>query len=51
MNFRCSNGRCILLTWLCDGESDCPNNEDEGKACLKNITCDNSTRFHCKNGK
>ena len=37
--FRCDNGRCISKQWTCDGDSDCPNGDDEKKAnCRKFIT-------------
>ena len=30
--FRCSSsGRCIPMSWKCDGDNDCPNGEDESK--------------------
>lgn len=32
--FKCKNNRCIPLRWLCDGDNDCGNDEDES-----NTTC------------
>jgi len=32
--FKCQNNRCIPLRWLCDGDNDCGNDEDES-----NTTC------------
>lgn len=27
--FNCTNGRCIPKQWMCDGDSDCTDGEDE----------------------
>jgi len=27
--YRCPNAQCIMSEWLCDGQVDCPNAEDE----------------------
>ena len=27
--YQCSNNRCIYKRWMCDGEDDCRNGEDE----------------------
>ena len=29
--FKCSNGRCIPKSWLCNGNDDCKNNDDESR--------------------
>ena len=26
---KCKSGKCISHTWICDGENDCPDNDDE----------------------
>jgi len=31
--FRCSDGRCILGAWACDGDKDCVDGSDEGSYC------------------
>ena len=39
--FKCQNNRCISLRWLCDGDNDCGNDEDES-----NTTCSGKPRTH-----
>lgn len=34
--FKCSNGRCIQKTLLCDGNNDCLNNDDESRSQCPN---------------
>nr|XP_032826857.1 very low-density lipoprotein receptor-like isoform X1 [Petromyzon marinus] len=45
--FQCRNGRCVTLTWRCDGDLDCPDNSDE-ENCPKH-TC-SERDFVCGNG-
>ena len=35
--YRCSNGRCIQKTSLCDGANDCRNNDDESRSQCPNF--------------
>ncbi len=37
--FKCQNNRCIPMRWLCDGDNDCGNDEDES-----NTTCSGMQR-------
>lgn len=51
--FQCKSGRCIPLSWVCDGEEDCPNKEDESAQCRSpdgGNTCQ-PTYFRCASGK
>ena len=34
--FKCSNGRCILKSQICDGNDDCGNNDDESRSRCPN---------------
>lgn len=49
-DFKCKSGRCIPMTWTCDGEPDCPGGEDEMQNCGKTVTCD-ANQFQCPNSK
>ncbi|XP_064463783.1 sortilin-related receptor-like [Ornithodoros turicata] len=43
--FMCNTGKCIWNAWLCDGEPDCKDGEDE-KYCPGSSAC-TPDQFHC----
>lgn len=47
--FKCSNNRCILQVWVCDGEDDCQDRSDEPTNCANRICPSNY--FLCKSGR
>ncbi|KAG7261397.1 hypothetical protein CRUP_036570, partial [Coryphaenoides rupestris] len=50
--FKCQNNRCIPVRWLCDGDNDCGNDEDESNTtCSAYPTCFPLTQFTCANGR
>ena len=38
---------CVHRSWLCDGENDCPDGDDEKSPNCANITC-RADQFQCK---
>uniref|UniRef100_A0A452GR76 EGF-like domain-containing protein n=1 Tax=Gopherus agassizii TaxID=38772 RepID=A0A452GR76_9SAUR len=48
--FKCENNRCIPNRWLCDGDNDCGNNEDESNSTCSARTCP-PNQFSCASGR
>ncbi|KAA8591055.1 hypothetical protein FQN60_001998 [Etheostoma spectabile] len=44
--FKCQNNRCIPLRWLCDGDNDCGNDEDESNTTCSVVKRSSSSPFH-----
>ncbi|XP_039304796.1 very low-density lipoprotein receptor isoform X1 [Solenopsis invicta] len=49
--FRCANGRCIPISWVCDKSDDCTDNSDESPEECKNTQECKDTEFKCSNGR
>jgi hypothetical protein len=45
-----SNAKCIIKTWLCDGNKDCPSGDDESDTLCRQRTC-GKEEFRCNNGQ
>ncbi|KHN83747.1 Very low-density lipoprotein receptor [Toxocara canis] len=43
--FTCKSGKCIPLSWRCDGDEDCPDADDEQNC--KKISCNPDREFEC----
>ncbi|XP_011150438.1 very low-density lipoprotein receptor isoform X6 [Harpegnathos saltator] len=49
--FRCNNGRCIPISWVCDKSDDCTDNSDESPEECKNTQECKESEFKCTNGR
>uniref|UniRef100_A0A3Q4HML6 Uncharacterized protein n=1 Tax=Neolamprologus brichardi TaxID=32507 RepID=A0A3Q4HML6_NEOBR len=47
---QCQNNRCIPLRWLCDGDNDCGNDEDESNTTCSARTCP-PNQYPCASGR
>ncbi|XP_043669810.1 very low-density lipoprotein receptor-like isoform X2 [Vespula pensylvanica] len=49
--FRCTNGRCIPMTWVCDKTDDCTDNSDEIPVLCKGTQQCGENDFKCVSGR
>lgn len=46
--FKCDDGKCIWQTWVCDGDNDCSNGEDEHVSICSGRTTCTSDQYRCE---
>lgn len=49
--FRCANGNCIPISWVCDSTDDCQDNSDETAEECKGTAACTESEFKCTNGR
>ncbi|XP_077986933.1 low-density lipoprotein receptor-related protein 2-like [Glandiceps talaboti] len=49
--FKCDNGYCLSMYWVCDQHNDCGDSSDESPDVCGQYTCGLARAFVCDNGK